>query len=195
MMLPVLLQAFSNVQNVPDFLVQLERFGLLDAVLPFILIFAIVFTVINRTKVLGEQKNVHMLVALVISLLVIIPHVLGTYPPGGDVVNIINGALPNVSLLIVIVIAALILIGIFRPNSTGIPGGGFFAILSVAAIIFIFGLSAGWWESSGPFNFLSSPDLQILIVIILVFAVVVFMITSETPLDKAGGFFRRIFGG
>ena len=74
-MLPVVLQTFTGVRNVPDFLVQLEQFGLLDAVLPFILIFAIVFTVSKRSKILGDNKSVHMLLALSIALLVVIPHI------------------------------------------------------------------------------------------------------------------------
>ncbi len=194
-MLPVVLQTFSNVRNVPDFLVQMEQFGLLDAVLPFILIFAVIFTVISRTKVLGDKKNVHMLVALVISLLVVLPHVMGTYPPGQDVVNIINNALPNVSLVIVIVVAALILMGIFLPTGSGIPMGGVLAFLSVGVIIYIFGLSANWWESAGPLGFLSNPDIQMLLVIILVFAVVIFLITSESPGEKLFGGIKGLFGG
>ncbi len=194
-MLPVVLQAFSNVRTAPEFLVQLEQFGLLDAVLPFILIFAVIFTVTSRTKVLGDKKNVHMLVALVISLLVVIPHVMGTYPPGQDVVNIINSALPNVSLVIVIIVAALILMGIFLPNATGVPMGGLLAFLSVGVIIYIFGLSAGWWASGGGFGFLSNPDIQALVVIVLVFAVVIFLITAESPMDKIGGFVRGLTGG
>ena len=194
-MLPVVLQTFSNVRTVPEFLVQLEQFGLLDAVLPFILLFAVIFTVTSRTKVLGDKKNVHMLVALVISLLVVIPHVMGTYPPGQDVVNIINSALPNVSLVIVIIVAALILMGIFLPNSTGVPMGGVLAFLSVGVIIYIFGVSAGWWQSAGPLGFLSNPDIQALVVIILVFAVVIFLITAESPGDKIFGGLRGLFGG
>ncbi len=194
-MLPVVLQTFSDVRTVPQFLVQLEQFGLLDAVLPFILIFAVIFTVTNRTKVLGEKKNVHMLVALVISLLVVLPHVMGTYPPGQDVVNIINSALPNVSLVIVIIVAALILVGIFRPEREGVPFGGFFALLSVGAIVYIFGLSAGWWQSGGgPLSFLSNPDIQALAVIILVFALVIFLITSDNPLESAGRGWQLLTG-
>lgn len=195
-MLPVVLQAFSNVRTAPEFLVQLEQFGLLDAVLPFILIFAVIFTVTSRTKVLGDKKNVHMLVALVISLLVVIPHVMGTYPPGQDVVNIINSALPNVSLVIVIIVAALILMGIFLPQATGVPMGGVLAFLSVGVIIYIFGISAGWWQGGGgPFSFLSNPDIQALVVIILVFAVVIFLITAESPGEKIFGGLRGLFGG
>ncbi|MBI2550482.1 hypothetical protein HYV83_04870 [Candidatus Woesearchaeota archaeon] len=192
---PVVLQAFSGVRTVPDFLVQLEQFGLLDAVLPFILIFAVVFTVIRTTKVLGDKKGIHTLVAIVMALLVVVPHVLGTYPPGQDVVNIINTALPNVSLVIVIIVAALILVGIFRPNKEGVPMGGFFAFLSVGAIIYIFGLSAGWWETFGGLSFLSNPDIQALLVIVLVFALVIFMITADNPLEDAGAAWRRLTGG
>lgn len=194
-MLPVVLQAFTGVRNVPDFLVQLEQFGLLDAVLPFILIFAVIFTVTSRTKVLGDKKNVHMLVALVISLLVVIPHVMGTYPPGQDVVNIINSALPNVSLVIVIIVAALILMGIFLPTGSGVPMSGLLAFLSVGVIIYIFGVSAGWWQAGGgPFSFLANPDIQALVVIILVFAVVIFLITAEHPGEAFGNVWDRISG-
>ena len=186
-MLPVLLQTFSNVRTAPEFLVQMEQFGLLDAVLPFIQIFAVIFTVLRKSGALGDKKNIHMLVALVISLLVVMPHVLGTYPPGQDVVNIINTALPNVSLVIVIIVAALILVGIFIPNFTMGGGiGGFLAIASLVVVIYIFGVSGGWWGSSS-LGFLSNPDLQVLIVIVLVFAMVIYMITSESP-------FENIFG-
>ena len=193
-MLPVVLQTISNVRNAPDLLVRLEQFGLLDAVLPFILIFAIIFTVLSTTKVLGEKKNIPTLVAIVMALLVVIPHVLGTYPPGQDVVNIVNTALPNVSLLIVIIIAALVLIGIFRPGKEGIPGGGLFAFISAGAIIYIFGLAAGWWETIGVFSFLSNPDIQMVVVILLVFAFVISLITSDSPVSMVDSV-KRIFGG
>jgi len=171
----------------------MEQFGLLDAVLPFILIFAVIFTVLRKTSVLGDKKNIHMLVALVISLLVIMPHVLGTYPPGQDVVNIINTALPNVSLVIVIIVAALILVGIFIPNfSMGGGVGGFLAIASLGVVIYIFGVSGGWWGSSS-LGFLSNPDLQVLIVIVLVFALVIFLITSESPFENIGTKVKNLF--
>lgn len=192
-MLPIVLQTFSNVRTAPELLMQLEQFGLLDAVLPFILIFAVIFTVLRKTSVLGDRKNIHMLVALVISLLVVMPHVLGTYPPGQDVVSIINTALPNVSLVIVIIVAALILVGIFIPNFTMGGGlGGMLAVASLAVVVYIFGVSGGWW-SAGSFGFLSNPDMQVLVVILLVFGLVIFMITSESPFENIGTKIKNIF--
>ncbi|MBI2144901.1 hypothetical protein HYU18_01120 [Candidatus Woesearchaeota archaeon] len=194
-MLPILFQTFTGVRNVPDFLVQLEQFGLLDAVIPFILIFAIVFTVSKTAKVLGENKSVHMVVALSLALLVVIPHITGTYPPGRDVVNIINNALPNVSLVIVIIIAALIMTGLFtKPGETSFLQGGFFGFVAVGAIIYIFGLSAGWWQSVTWLSFLSNPDIQAVLVIVLVFALVIFLITSEKPMDTARNFRNLLTG-
>ena len=192
-MLPIVLQTFSNVRTAPEFLVQLEQFGLLDAILPFILIFAIIFTVLRKTSVLGDKKNIHMLVALVLALLVVVPHVLGTYPPGQDVVNIIDTALPNVSLVIVIIVAALILVGIFIPSfSLGGGIGGFLAIASLVVVGYIFGVAGGWW-TSGSFGFLNNPDMQVLIVILLVFALVIFLITSESPFENIGTKIRNVF--
>ncbi len=195
-MLPVLLQSFSGVRTVPDFLVQLEQFGLLDAILPFILIFAVLFVTLQRVKIFGtDKKNVNMLVALVISLTVVVPHVLGTYPRGQDVITIINSALPNVSLVIVLMVAALVLVGVFVPNFAAGGGfGGLLAFASVGIVIYIFGLSAGWWES-GRFGFFSNPDIQAVLVIVLVFAVVIFMITSDSPGAKITDTIKSLFGG
>jgi hypothetical protein len=188
-MLPVL-YALAN-GNMQGFWERMQSYGLLDAILPFILLFAIIFTIINKTKVLGENKNVHMLVALALSLLVVVPHILGTYPAGTDVIQIINSSIPQVALLIVVIIMALILIGIFRPSDKGIPGAGILAIIAAGVVVYIFGLSAGWWNSFGLFNFLQNPDVQIVIVIVLVFGLVMFMITAESPLNKV----KDLFGG
>ena len=197
-MLSVLLQSFVGIRNVPDFLVQLEQFGLLDAIIPFLLIFTIVFTVSKRVNILGENKGVHMILALSLALIVVVPHITGTYPEGQDVVKIINNALPNVSLLVVVIVAALILAGLFTPAGQMPFKGGFFALLSAGAIIYIFGLSAGWWNSIGWLGFLSNPDVQAVAIIVLVFALVIFLITSDNPLTSATNVsegFRRMFGG
>ncbi len=194
-MLPVLLQTFGGVRNAPDFLIQLEQFGLLDAIIPFLLIFAIIFTVSSRTKILGENKSVHMLVAMAIALLVVLPHIMGSYPEGQDVVKIINEAVPNVSLVIVILIAGLILAGLFVKQEGDMPfKGGFFSFLALGAIVYIFGLSAGWWNGIGVLSFLSNPDIQAVAIIVLVFGLVIFMITADKPMDTARNFRNLLTG-
>jgi hypothetical protein len=85
----------------------LEQLGLLDVLLPFLLIFTITFAVLQKSRILGEDsKRFNTIVSLVLALAVVIPHVTN---PGGpaDVVVIINAALPNVSLLMIASMMAL----------------------------------------------------------------------------------------
>jgi hypothetical protein len=99
---------------------KLQEIGIVDIILPFILIFTIVFAILQKTKILGVddagkvRKNYNIIVALVMGLGVVIPHVTGSYPsPESDIVNIINQALPNVSVVLVAVIMMMLLIGVF----------------------------------------------------------------------------------
>ena len=124
----------------------LERIGFVDAVLPFLLIFTVMFAMLQKTKVLGDgKKNFNAIIAIIIGLLVVIPHVTHRYPADGDPVEILNNALPQVSLVIVAVIFLLILIGVFGQESVflGLAAPGWVMFISIGIILAIFGSSAG----------------------------------------------------
>jgi len=156
-----------------------EQWGLTDVILPFILIFTIIFATLQKAGLFGgDSKKYDIVVALAISLLVVIPHVTGRYPPGSDVIVMINEAIPSVAIIAVAIIMFLVLIGIFGAETKW--GGwmsGLVIIFAVLAVTWIFGKAAGWWGYM-PF-FLSDPDMQALIVIILVFGIIVWFVTSE----------------
>lgn len=87
----------------------LRAFGLFDIVLPFLLIFTLVFAILEKTRILGEEdgkpkKNLNAIIAFTIGLLVIAT---------ANIVSIINDALPKIILVLVISITFLILIGTF----------------------------------------------------------------------------------
>src|SRR3989338_7997013 len=120
---------------------ELEWLGLTDALLPFLLIFTVIFAIMQKFKFLGEgKKNINVMLALIIGLLVVIPHIMGTYPPDRDVVDIINKAIPEVSILLVAIIMLLLLVGIWgvEINCAGSSLPGILAFLSFLAIILIF---------------------------------------------------------
>jgi hypothetical protein len=88
-------------------------FGLFDVVLPFLLVFTIVFAILEKTRILGvvksgkdeiPNKNLNSMVAFVVGLLVVAT---------ANVVRTINESLPNVVLLVVIAVSFLIMIGVF----------------------------------------------------------------------------------
>jgi hypothetical protein len=169
----------------------LENFGLTDALLPFLLIFTLLFAILQKVKIFGKEKDkksINIVISLVISLLVVIPHVTNSYPPGKDVVEIMNSAIPNVSIVIVAVIMVLILIGVFGSeiDIAGTALSGWIALLAFLGVGYIFGHSAGWFQTWPSWlNWLNDPETQALVVVLLVFGVLIWFVTKE-PKDNKG---------
>ena len=174
--------AFQNV------IYYLESMGLTDVILPFVLIFTVVFAILQKARIFGtDSKKYNIIVGLVIGLLVVIPHVTGRYPPGADVVDIINTAIPAVSVLVIAIIMFLVLVGIFFEAEAGGWVSSLVLLFSILAVVWIFGKAAGWWFNM-PF-WLDDPDVQALVVIILVFGIIVWFITAE---PSSTGFFDKL---
>lgn len=187
----------TNIQNV---IMDLERAGALtDVLLPFLLIFTIVFAVLEKAKIFGEgKKNINVMISLILGLLVVIPHVTGTYPPNANIVLIMQQALPNISIVIVGVIMAMILIGVFGKELTfaGAPVMGIIALLSFATIAYIFAVAAGWGGFSSLY-WLNDPQTQATLIVILVFGLLMWLITSgpkKSESKKFGEGLRDFFG-
>jgi hypothetical protein len=178
---------FTNV------IYSLQNWGLSDVILPFILVFTIVFAIMQKVKPLGEEKGrtkpFNVVIALVLALSVVIPHVLGYYPPNADIVNIINSALPQVSVVLVAILMVLLIVGLFGGKAQWGSGlSGWIAFASTILIIYIFGRAAGWFEYLPDWLYwLDNPDTQAMIIVIAVFAIIIWYITKdETPPEKRG---------
>ncbi len=197
----------ANAFQLSDFFQTLDRWGLTDVLLPFLLIFVVIFAILQKTKILGEdKKNLNVVIALVVSLMVVVPHVTGRLPPNADPVEIIKSALPQVSIVVVAILFLLIMIGIMGQDVVmlGITAPGWITFISLGIIIFIFGGSAGWWDAGGFDQFLQNTfgDEAIAIVImLLVFGIIIAWVTSEskekedrTLLNRLGVDFSKLFG-
>ena len=195
----------SGAYNLEEFIRILDSWGLTDVMLPFLLIFVIIFALMAKTRVLGEdKKKYNLVVALVIALLVVIPHVLNAYPPGADVVDIMNQSLPQVSLIAVAVIMLLILIGLFGGEAKwmGSSLSGWIPIVAFIIILIIFGGAAGWWANWTWFDNFFGAETVAVIVMILVFAIIVWWITrgegkekEANALSNLGKWVGEAFGG
>lgn len=168
-----------------DTFITLEKIGLTDVLVPFVLIFSIVFAILGAVKLFGNKRNIQIIVSVVIALLVVIPHVTGGYPAGKDVVEIINTSIPQVSLIIIGVLMFLILMGIF-----GVPIditksdwiGPLVGMLCLGVVFYIFGTSAGWFgggEFPNMLGFLNNSETVSVILVILMFVAIVMFITGS----------------
>ena len=150
----------------------LERWGLMDVLLPFLLIFTIVFAVLEKSKILGEERrNMNSAIALIFALIIVIPHITGDLPAGYDPVLVLNAALPSVGLVAVIIV-------IFG-SAAGWYANGF----------------DDWLE-----NVFGSDALAIFIMLVVFGVIISFVTGGEGEREKLAGFkrmgmdFGKLFG-
>ncbi len=100
----------SGFRGVVDFLGEL---GVYDVILPFLLVFTIMFAILEKTKILGTEKvgdheitkkNLNAIVSLVVAFLII---------ASTKLVAVINEVMANVVLLLILAISFLLLVGVF----------------------------------------------------------------------------------
>lgn len=171
-----------------------ETYGVMDFLLPFILVFTIVFAVMQKMKILGDKKNVNVVISLVLALLFVVPHIMGTYPLGYDPVQILNETLPSISLVAVAAIMLLLLMGIFgaRWAETALP---FVAFAALAFVIYIFGAALRLWVAPSDVFWWWTTETTELIIIILVFGLIVWFITKEPKTEGEKTAFGRLMEG
>jgi len=89
------------------------KMGIYDVVLPFLLVFTIVFAILEKTKVLGTEevegkkytkKNLNAIVAFVVAFLVV---------ASTKLVSVINKVLADIVLLLLLAVFFLLLVGSF----------------------------------------------------------------------------------
>ncbi len=166
-----------------------ENIGFFHVALPFLLVFTLVFAVLQKTKILGTgSKNFNAIVAFIIGALAV---------RNQDIVFLIQRFLPNVSMFVVISLMFLLLVGIFGGSEfSGFTGGW---LLAAAIISFIF---VGWALTAD--SFFAPPWLQDLfflqdvgsLTLIGVTALVIWLVIRDptvkgTPLSEVMDWFTR----
>ena len=111
-----------------------------DMLLPFLLVFALVFAILQKSEILGkEKKQVDAIVALVVGLLVVAV---------GSATDIITGLMPILAVGLVVLLAFFLLWGFAFPGGKfEVPDAIKWTIGVVAAIAVIIGtlyLTGSW---------------------------------------------------
>jgi hypothetical protein len=165
----------SPFREVLDFFGEI---GLFDVVLPFLLVFTIVFAILEKTKVFGVEevdgkkytkKNLNSIAAFVISFLVV---------ASSELVEIITEVSSNVVVLLLLVVLFLLLVGAFYvegEKSVFLEGGWktLFMVIVFIGIVIIFLNALGFLEDFT--DFLGGGRNEVTGSIILLVIVVLFI--------------------
>lgn len=180
---------------------QLQSWGFFDVVIPFALIFAIVYTILNKVSFLEDvmkdkqgggkelhesRRNIRITIALAISLMTVVPHVIGLYPGGVDVVQVINQFLPETTLVVLTLFVVMMLLGLTGNPKTGKPNEqkDWFTFLSPFIALAIIGfllyraISPQAFPFLNDFRLFNDPSFQALIIAVAVFALVIYLVVG-----------------
>ena len=167
-----------------------DNIGIFDVVLPFLLVFTIVFALLERTKVFGVEeiegkkytkKNLNSVAAFVIAFLVV---------ASSRLVEIITAVSSNFVVLLFLVVLFLLLVGSFfqeKPEGVFLEGGWktLFMVIVFIVLIFIFLDALNLLEDT--FGFLSGTDRgEVVGSVFLLVLIVLFVayVTKDRKVDK-----------
>ena len=137
-----------------DLISYFQEIGVYEYFLPFLLIFAIIFAVLEKTKLFGSDKErINVVIAFVIGLVLIAQQ---------SIVEIINTFLPRISLVFVIILMGLLIISMISGEEYKGLTGPVFVIMTIVIIIFIFlALTPTFgWETGFDLYFLNYYDMR-----------------------------------
>jgi len=161
----------------------LEQLGFIDVILPFMLVFTVLFAILQNTKVLGTENekpkaNLNATVAFIVALIFIVSF---------SRVITLGGILQNIALIVIAFLSLVIILGMFGTKMTESQWPLWAAFI---ATVLVFGGAYGFDEYINLkeiFRYLSTN----LLIIVGIFALIVWFVTrgkgTETTEEKKTG--------
>ncbi len=175
----VLLGSLSFVSaafNFTDMLNMWATAGVFKYVLPFLLVFALVFGILSKGGILGDNKGVHAILAATLGLLSLV----GDYFP-----NFLEKFAPNLATGVSILLAAIILLGLFyKPE--GDEKNIIWVLFAIGAIAFILIVTNTFSDSYGLTGLNIWQDYGPAIITLVILGVAIWAIVSWSKSSSGG---------
>jgi len=167
--------------TIADILNQWQSIGIFDFMLPFLLIFALVYGILTATNILGGQKGIDLIIALVVGFMAL----------QLDFVSLFfRDLFPRLAVGIVILLTLFILVGMFIPKDE--RRFWFWGFGAIAFIIFLVIIG----KSLDQFSYAGSIDQYIGYIIgaVLVIGLIIAVATSGSKESEESGSGKPKFG-
>ncbi|HLC58190.1 MAG TPA: hypothetical protein VJH95_06460 [Candidatus Nanoarchaeia archaeon] len=158
-----------------DLFYQLQGSGFYEFLLPFLLVFAVVFGILQKSNIFGAgNKSINAVVALVLGLLITSQF---------EVVQSLTSFLPRMSMFIIVAMMVLIFIALFAGDLSGGFGGIMLFVIAIIALL-------GTYWALGPVMGFEVPywleENWTTIAIIIIVIVVIVAVVKGGGSDGAG---------
>jgi len=173
-----------------DVITYLDKIGFFTVLLPFILIFSVVFAILEKTKIFGTEniggtdfprRNVNLIVSFSISLFAV---------ASATVIDVLTKALGPIIILIFVAVFSIVFIGVFGQEADWKTNKAvkYYAGALVIGVLAIFLWALDWLDEVKDY-FESHTNLSNLIGVIILFGVIalsILWITQPGSSDSKG---------
>jgi len=141
-------------------------FGVFAYLLPFLMIFAIVYGILSKSKILGENRGVNATISLAVGLLALQNHY---------VTNFYAMIFPYTGMAIAVLLVALILMGLISPEQNKYAQWIWFGIGAISFIFVLIYSFSDWKLIGGGFYgfYDSMPALAALALLLVVMGFII----------------------
>lgn len=168
----------------------LRDFGFFDVILPFLLVFTIIFAILEKTRIFGSdeidgkkyaKKNINAMVAFVVAFFVV---------AAKEVVQSLQVSLPNVALILIAIICFMMLAGSFMGDKEFSFEGRkrwivFLTLIMFIAIVLIFFNSLGWLTPIIDFIMENTGAVLVpAVLVIVIIGTIAFVVGGKPKKDK-----------
>ena len=160
--------AFSG-GNIGTLFSQWEQLGVFSHVLPFLLLFALIFGILTRTDVFKGNKGINATIALAVALMAL---------QFNAVPRFFADVFPRLGIGLSVILLALILVGLFTDSN--MP----WVMFAVGAVVFFIIMGTSFDFGSSSFWLFFQQNLATIIIVVIIL-VVVFGTVFGPPSFKA----------
>lgn len=114
-------------------LAQWESFGVFNILLPFLLMFAITFAILEKIELFGKKRQINAIISAILGIILV---------RNQYVVGIINRFLPNVALFMIVILMFLLLVGVFMGKHEDWSKDWFNYAVGISLIFVVWALSS-----------------------------------------------------